>query len=271
MKQEKQQIFSTYRVENIEINKEEDFIFLDAFGNKYAVPKKTDKMILDMFYDALFEYPREFETIAQKEFFHNLFMFPDNLNRSYKFIIMYLEQEEIQREIQRLIIDSLENAVGLKLQNRYIIFFPTKQVVSIRDFVDTIGDDFGVKLSIFESPATSKNGFFELFSLVREYLLITEYGYYALKDLILNIYQKNSQVLRDLRNLVEEEFVTTSHFEEFIPALFKNNLNVSKTAKEVYMHRNTINNRLEAIQNITTLNLQTFQDAMAMYILFTAK
>ena len=49
--------------------------------------------------------------------------------------------------------------------------------------------------------------------------------------------------------------------------MFENNLNVTKTSKQLYMHRNTLNYKLDYIYNITNLNLQVFNDAIAMYIL----
>jgi len=53
--------------------------------------------------------------------------------------------------------------------------------------------------------------------------------------------------------------------------MFDNNLNVTKTASEVYMHRNTINNKLDYIKKETGMNIQEFKDAVSMYWLIKFK
>ena len=49
--------------------------------------------------------------------------------------------------------------------------------------------------------------------------------------------------------------------------MFVNDLNVCKTANYVYMHRNTINNKLITIKEETGLDIQKFQDAVMLYVL----
>ncbi|MFI3209401.1 MAG: helix-turn-helix domain-containing protein, partial [Eubacteriales bacterium] len=43
---------------------------------------------------------------------------------------------------------------------------------------------------------------------------------------------------------------------------FENNLNISETARQLYIHRNTLMNRLEKIQKITGLDVRVFEDAI---------
>ena len=59
--------------------------------------------------------------------------------------------------------------------------------------------------------------------------------------------------------------------ESLIIGMFENNLNVLKTSKMIYMHRNTLNNKLEMIKKESGLNIQIFQDAVAMYLLIKIK
>ena len=59
--------------------------------------------------------------------------------------------------------------------------------------------------------------------------------------------------------------------EKLILAMFNNNLNVTQTAKAVYMHRNTIINKLEFIRLETGLNLQNFKAATCLYWLMKIK
>ncbi|HPT89365.1 MAG TPA: helix-turn-helix domain-containing protein [Bacilli bacterium] len=55
-----------------------------------------------------------------------------------------------------------------------------------------------------------------------------------------------------------------------IKSLFENNLNITQSSQVVYMHRNTINNKLDMIKRLTGLNIQNFKEAVAMYLLLNA-
>ncbi len=57
----------------------------------------------------------------------------------------------------------------------------------------------------------------------------------------------------------EEATVTINRF-------FGNNLNISETARQLYIHRNTLVYRLERIEKILGLDIRTFEDAMLFRI-----
>ena len=60
--------------------------------------------------------------------------------------------------------------------------------------------------------------------------------------------------------LDDEEAMST------ISKFFENNLNISETARQLYVHRNTLVYRLERIQKAIGLDIRTFDDAMTFRI-----
>lgn len=54
---------------------------------------------------------------------------------------------------------------------------------------------------------------------------------------------------------------------ECVNAFFKNNLNISETSRNAFLHRNTLLYRIEKINKITGLNIRNFEDAMSFRIL----
>lgn len=64
---------------------------------------------------------------------------------------------------------------------------------------------------------------------------------------------------QDILNLSEEELSTINMF-------FDNNLNVSETARELFVHRNTLVYRLEKLQKQTGLDIRRFDDALTFKI-----
>ena len=57
----------------------------------------------------------------------------------------------------------------------------------------------------------------------------------------------------------EETLATVSKF-------FENNLNVSETSRQLYIHRNTLVYRLDKLQKMTGLDLRNFDDAIIFKI-----
>lgn len=61
-------------------------------------------------------------------------------------------------------------------------------------------------------------------------------------------------------DIFDEEITTTIH------KFFENNLNISETARQLYVHRNTLVYRLERIEKMLGLDIRTFEDAMLFKI-----
>jgi len=65
----------------------------------------------------------------------------------------------------------------------------------------------------------------------------------------------------DIRKLLSDEIVLT------IQKFFENSLNLSETARQLYIHRNTLVYRLDKIQKVTGLDLRNFDDAVTFKIM----
>jgi len=62
-----------------------------------------------------------------------------------------------------------------------------------------------------------------------------------------------------LKELDEETLTTINKF-------FENNLNVSETSRQLFVHRNTLVYRIEKLQKTTGLDIRTFDDALTFKI-----
>jgi len=56
-----------------------------------------------------------------------------------------------------------------------------------------------------------------------------------------------------------------------IQKFFENNLNVSETSRQLYIHRNTLVYRLDKIQKVTGLDLRMFDDAIIFKVAMLVK
>lgn len=64
----------------------------------------------------------------------------------------------------------------------------------------------------------------------------------------------------DIPEEIDEEILTT------VQKFFENNLNISETSRQLYVHRNTLVYRIEKVQKATGLDMRVFSDALTFNI-----
>ncbi len=84
------------------------------------------------------------------------------------------------------------------------------------------------------------------------------YRYLGIGRLIYQLPMSLCEML--IPDVFQEEMTTT------IQKFFENNLNISETARQLYVHRNTLVYRLERLQKIIGLDIRRFDDAMTFKI-----
>jgi len=88
------------------------------------------------------------------------------------------------------------------------------------------------------------------------------------------------RVIHELSSEIQDELLSAYSVEypvqhinaellETINGFFKNNLNVTDTANELFLHRNTLIYRLNKITQVTNLDIRNFEDACRLRILLS--
>ena len=85
----------------------------------------------------------------------------------------------------------------------------------------------------------------------------------------MELYNQDKALLKQIKPIIISKILTDHQLETLVYSFVKNDLNITKTAKDMYMHRNTINNKLDLIQRETQLNIRHFNDAMALLLLLS--
>jgi carbohydrate diacid regulator len=87
---------------------------------------------------------------------------------------------------------------------------------------------------------------------------------YQLPEDVCKLYLK--EILKDVSfDAIDAETVHT------VQKYFENDLNISETSRQLYVHRNTLVYRLDKIQKLTGLNLNKFDDAIVLKIAMLVK
>lgn len=246
--------------------------FWDDNLDMYALNKETffqkkidikDYYILDeVFYDTF-----------SKSFFEYMFLDMSLDIPFFKFIILDLKDiADEKKSIITLIEEVLGRVAVLNLKKKIVIFYFNKESFNFKSIIDTINDDFAVVLKVFEGcKIINKSDFFTIFGFYNTYLNPSSHSYATISDLILTVQEIDHSKLKILRPIILNKIIDDFQLVNLINSLFDNNLNVTQTASIVYMHRNTINNKIEYIKNETGLNIQNFKEAVSMYLLIKEK
>ena len=160
----------------------------------------------------------------------------------------------------------LKDMLIYHIDDKFIVFYNSKERIEINNFVDMFNEDTGIKSLFFEGfliKPTNKEKFLEFLDTLLEKFEFSS-SYSKISDYIFMI-NGDKEKIKDIKAILLNKYLLDNEFYNLVKALFKNNLNVSKAANSLYMHRNTLINRLNNFENETTLSISNFNDAVALY------
>ena len=87
------------------------------------------------------------------------------------------------------------------------------------------------------------------------------------KDCFLDLNADSIQVLKDKYLTANiKKILSDVELYDSLKCLFENNLNISETSRNAFVHRNTLVYRLDKIQKVTFLDARKFEDAVTLYL-----
>ncbi|MBL1229966.1 helix-turn-helix domain-containing protein [Enterococcus sp. BWB1-3] len=140
----------------------------------------------------------------------------------------------------------------------------------------TLDDDFGTLSSVFIGGFHgSTSAFPALFeeeqTIFREEShLMNRQRVFDISDVALHYFTKDALAKSSLILSMKEEWVIDEEMKEIIYILWRNQGNISSTAKELFMHRNTLQYRLEKFQENTSLQLKNTDDLILCFLLLNS-
>lgn len=196
----------------------------------------------------------------------------DYLNKKKEFEFYVLNISKGNSEYQEIIDVFLEGVVNPFVYEKQDYTVIVSNVINpdINQIVNAIIEDFGYNLKVFKSNKISTEYIEDFKTLKKLYFKYQEYindNFVNIQKLIQTILEKDIDDLNIVKPIILRKINNDSKLYEIVNGMFINDLNVCKTANYVYMHRNTINNKLITIKEETGLDIQKFQDAVMLYVL----
>ena len=279
------------------LDEERDMYVLIAYGDQqYTYP--VAKIAVNQLQALMVAYKEKFD---RNNFFQNLIL--DNLllvdiyNRAKKLHleveakrIVYLietkvESESMAKELLRSLFSQQNGDYVTSVDERNIVLIKSLHKDEVEDEISqtakTIVDMLNSEamLSVKVSYGTVVNELKEVSKSYKEAKMALDVGkiFYAEKNIIgyeklgigRLIYQLPVSLCRMFMNEIFGDNLPDKMDEETlitIQKFFENSLNVSETARQLYIHRNTLVYRIEKLQKETGLDIRNFDDALTFKI-----
>ncbi len=145
--------------------------------------------------------------------------------------------------------------------------------ISYEQIIDVLMSDLYVKLKFIVGPylgnLTEISKHYKTFLENAEIVLsYSEQSVITYVDAIpsLLVHQANSEFRSEVTSLILQEFAADDGLLDTIKMFMHCNLNVSLTAKELYMHRNSLQYRLDKFIDKTGIDVRQFHQALTVYL-----
>lgn len=167
--------------------------------------------------------------------------------------------------IKHLFQDMMTNPQFNLFENKLSVIDCNKQDISFLDVIYNTNQEFFLNLSLYESNEFKT---IEMVSKdIKEKSSQIHFNVVYLNEKIL-LYQKITRLIdEDLKKSILKEFHQDDEFLNTIKVFLDKNQNSSEASKALYLHRNTLNNRIDKFYKITGYDLRKFEDAALIYLL----
>lgn len=261
----------------------------DYFGIEKNKLEKKDTLLLEAFLQRVEE--KQFSLTVAEEWWHSLLFeketpfseIPYATNKGCRFIHFqftepFFHKEEWKEALAAFFHTKIEliweNATsGVLIE---LISTPSKSDESIffSDIVDTTASDFYTNVKLYVGSTTTidnktkelyqwEKACFAISLLARKKSAIHTFEQ-AIPYLVTN--QLDNRSVAQIKQLFGPVFEDEQELLLSIKVYIENNLNVSLTAKKLFMHRNSLQYRIDKFSERTGIDIRNFQGALAAYL-----
>ncbi|HHK5533171.1 UNVERIFIED_ORG: PucR-like helix-turn-helix protein [Bacillus cereus] len=279
------QQLKTYYGEDIKINEavfSEDYSWFLVEGNKVGIRKtrlhQREHQLLSSILTPI--HTETFYKTEKEKSWHEALYKNNNISMlSVRFLHFFTTQSIVEREEFQDALQSMFSFTTTMIwetsQAGVLILEENITESVLQTALDTLETDFFVSLSFFVGRRYTQTAEFaylyqwerKLFSVLSPYLSkkITYIEQLLPYQLMISLPKEErkkytNQLLAHISN--EKELIDS------VKVFFQCNLNVSLAAKQLYLHRNTLQYRIDKFIEKTGINIKTFEGAVAVYMAF---
>jgi len=182
---------------------------------------------------------------------------------------IYIYQDKLNKEIVDLFSNIGSSFTVEQVKDDILTVLDTdyynEEPIDLEAFRELIIQDFNKDITMFIEPYLEETFIFgeNISCFIKE----LKNGTYYFEDIISYAVVKNKERLKKkLKKYISEK--VNSDVVYTVREFIDNNMNSSSTSKKLFMHRNTLNYRIDNFIELTKINVKTFKGANAIYMLY---
>ncbi|HFU7085469.1 PucR family transcriptional regulator [Bacillus cereus] len=279
------QQLKAYYGEDIKINAavlSEDYSWFLVEGNKVGIRKirlhQREHQLLSSILTPI--HTDTFYKTEKEKSWHEALYKNNNISiLSVRFLHFFITQPIVEREAFQDALQSMFSFTTTMIwetsQAGVLILEENIPESVLQTVIDTLEPDFFISLSFFigrRYTQTTEYAYLyhwerKLFSVLSPYLpkKITYIEQLLPYQLMISLPKEAS---KKYTNQLLEPISNDKELIDSVKVFFQCNLNVSLAAKQLYLHRNTLQYRIDKFIEKTGINIKTFEGAVAVYMAF---
>lgn len=221
---------------------------------------------------------------------HYLLESPDAIPSDYErvqILQVTLKQTSLEPIDQKLWLDAFKNTLssivdGFFISNHYAIFIihnPDHFDLSeeIEGILNVLDDDFGIQTSVYLGQNWTVNAFLPTLFLEEQNIFMdTRSRSHAdqivtLTSAALPHYTFEAASKSPILSTIKDSIQTIDGGADLVYAMWQNQGNISKAATDLYVHRNTLQYRIDRFVDTVGLNLKKMDDLLLSYMALHAR
>lgn len=182
---------------------------------------------------------------------------------------VYVYASEINSDIIALFEGLIDASHVEVLSEHLLLFFDDRfyeeDALDYEGLAELILEDFSVRLTMMIEPYVAEE--LPVSKECSKHLSTMKHGIYSYEEVLLEaLLKKDHEIIQKLKTYIGQHL----HQEvvHSVRAFIDHNMNSSVTAKALFMHRNTLNYRIDQFVLATHIEVKKFIGAMVVYLLY---
>lgn len=177
------------------------------------------------------------------------------------YIIIFFNDKNLKTDILIDFLKGLLGSINITTNvNNLIINYSYQEELNLNEIANMIINDLYLDVTLVDINTNSLDYLNEIIRLY--YKLDKKYHYLNEKQILsLNTKINNEEVKKQIL----KEYYNDSEMLHIVKIFLENDLNLSTTASKLYLHRNTLTNKIDKFIKITNYDIKKFIDANIIY------
>lgn len=242
----------------------------EVFGIEKTI-SKNEYELLKLKYPEKIIYTKDLFKELIYEYIYENKKYPFDSNKVHFFV--YEKTKDDQDAIKEIIKGIYKNPYFIEFLNMEVVFIENNFDIPVEDIFLSLSGDLSKDIYVHVGPYINSNVSGEKLYLYLESLNSSKQrnkNNTKVTDLLFEPSIKNyTKIVEFIHDTVLMPIIHKSDYYDLVVQLIKNDLNVSKTSKAMYLNRNSILLKIDNIQKETGINIQKFSDACAIKMLIS--